>query len=32
MTFDEDAALGKVRDTPPPANAERKDDAMDVQK
>lgn len=31
MTFDENVALGKARETPPPLNVERKDDAMDVQ-
>jgi len=31
VTFDEDVALAEARDTPHPANIERKDDAMDVQ-
>jgi len=32
VTFDEDAALGKARDAPPPlANVESQDDALDAQ-
>ena len=31
VTFDENAALGKARDTPPPANVESQDDALDAQ-
>lgn len=31
VTLNEEAALGKARDTLPPANIEKKDDGMDIQ-